>query len=96
MTKVLVLLLALVSIPAQAEAIMWCLNTDGGKIVLTDEKCKNKVGHLAYTLNNTSETTLGCWTNDSLAIHVLWSDKYLRSYDYKGWTIVEKNNTSTM
>jgi hypothetical protein len=48
---------------------------------------------IAYVLTNTSETTMGCWTNDSLAIHVLWSGKYFRSYDYTGWTIVKKEVT---
>ena len=29
-------------------------------------------------------------TSDSIAFHVLWSGKYLGSYDYTGWTIVKK------
>lgn len=81
---------------AQAEAIMWCLNQNGNKIVLTDEFCANKKSMIAYVLSNTSETTTGCWTSDSLAIHVLWSNQYLRSYDYNGWTVVKKDNPSTM
>ena len=78
---------------AQAEAIMWCLNENGNKIVLTDELCPNKKSMIAYVLTNNSETTMGCWTNDSLAIHVLWSGKYFRSYDYNGWTVVKKEVT---
>jgi hypothetical protein len=93
--KLIALSIALFSITAQSEAIMWCLNTEGGKIVLTDENCK-KSGKIAYVISNTSETTIGCWTNDSMAIHVIWSGKYLRSYDYLGWTIVNKDNPATM
>jgi hypothetical protein len=86
----------LLSVTAQAEAIMWCMNTEGGKIVLTDEKCNNRSGNIAYILSATSETTMGCWTSDSVAVHVLWANKYLRSYDYTGWTIVKKDSGSTM
>lgn len=94
--KKLILALSFVSLNANAEAIMWCLNQDGNKIVLTDELCANKKSMIAYVLTNTSETTMGCWTNDALAIHVLWSNKYFRSYDYNGWTVVKKDNPSTM
>ncbi len=96
MIKISALLLTLFSITAHSEAIMWCLNLDGNKIVLTDEFCANKKSMIAYVLSNTSETTMGCWTNDALAIHVLWSNKYFRSYDYNGWTVVKKDNPSTM
>jgi hypothetical protein len=95
--KLTALLVILFSITAQAEAIMWCMNTEGGKIILTDEKCTNKSGNIAYILGSSNQsTTMGCWTSDSMAIHVLWSERYLRSYDYNGWTIVNKNNPSTM
>jgi len=90
--KKLILALFFVSLNANAEAIMWCLNQDGNKIVLTDESC-TKSGKIAYILSNTSETIMGCWTNDALAIHVLWSSKYMRSYDYEGWTVVKKEST---
>lgn len=91
--KKLILALSFVSLNANAEALMWCLNENGNKIVLTDEFCPNKKSMIAYVLTNNSETTMGCWTNDSLAIHVLWSGKYMRSYDYLGWTVVKKEPT---
>jgi hypothetical protein len=96
MKRSLIAITLLFSVTAQAEAIMWCMNTEGGKIVLTDEKCNNKSGNIAYILSASSETTMGCWTSDSVAVHVLWANKYLRSYDYTGWTIVKKSNGSTM
>jgi hypothetical protein len=93
--KLIAFTIGFFSITAHSEAIVWTVNTEGGKIVLTNESCK-KVGNLAYILSNTSETTIGCWTNDAVAIHVLWSEKYLRSYDYNGWVIIDKSNPSTM
>lgn len=91
--KLIALSMMAFSMTAQSEAIMWCLNQDGNKIVLTDEYCANKKSMIAYVLTNTSETTTGCWTNDAMAIHVLWSNKYFRSYDYDGWTVVKKDPT---
>lgn len=91
--KLIALSIMAFSMTANAEAIMWTNNTEGGKIVLTNERCSNKTGSIAYILSQTSDTTMGCWTNDSVAIHVLWSGKYLRSYDYDGWTVVKKDPT---
>jgi hypothetical protein len=48
---------------------------------------------IAYVLSNNSETIMGCWSSDSMAVHVLWSGQYFRSYDYNGWTIVKKDST---
>lgn len=91
--KIIALALVAFAGTAQAEALMWCLNENGNKIVLTDELCPNKKSMIAYVLTNNSETTMGCWSSDSLAIHVLWSGKYFRSYDYNGWTVVKKEVT---
>jgi hypothetical protein len=91
--KLIALSLVAFSMTANAEAIMWSMNTEGGKIVLTDERCSNKTGNIAYILSQKSDTITGCWTSDSVAIHVLWSGQYLRSYDYVGWTIVKKEST---
>lgn len=96
MTKLLAGLLLAVSIGAQAEAIMWCYNTTGGKIVLTDEKCtRGTAGRMAYTLstNPNAETLIGCWTRDALAIHVLWDGSVLKSYDYSDWHIIKNDAT---
>lgn len=81
---------------AQAEAIMWSLNTEGNKIVLTDEFCNNGKSMVAYIAGPKIDTITGCWTNDAISIHVMWSGQYLRSYDYLGWTIVKKDKPSTM
>ena len=91
--KNLILALSFVSLNANAEAIMWTSNTDGGKIVLTDELCSGNKAMIAYITGQKGETITGCWTNDSVSIHVMWSGKYLKSYDYTGWTIVKKDST---
>jgi hypothetical protein len=48
---------------------------------------------IAYVLSNTAETITGCWTHDSMAVHVVWLGQYVRSYDYEGWTIIKKEAT---
>lgn len=93
MKRSLLAITMLFSVTAQAEALMWCLNTEGNKIVLTDELCSNGKAMIAYIVSQKNETITGCWSSDSLSIHVMWSGKYLRSYDYTGWTIVKKEVT---
>jgi len=88
--KNLILALSFVSLNANAEAIMWTLNTEGNKIVLTDELCSGNKTMIAYIVSQKNETITGCWSSDSVSIHVMWSGKYLRSYDYLGWTVVKK------
>jgi hypothetical protein len=93
MKRNLIALSLLFCTTANAEAIMWCLNENGNKIVLTDEFCANKKSMIAYVLSNTAETITGCWTHDSMAVHVVWLGQYVRSYDYEGWTIIKKEAT---
>ena len=93
MKRNLIALTLLFCTTANAEAIMWCLNENGNKIVLTDEFCVNKKSMIAYITGQTGETITGCWSSDSISIHVMWSGQYLKSYDYQGWTIVKKNSS---
>ena len=93
MKRNLIALTLLFCTTANAEAIMWCLNENGNKIVLTDELCSNKKSMIAYITGQTGETITGCWSSDSISIHVMWSGQYLKSYDYQGWTIVKKNSS---
>lgn len=93
MKRLLLALTLLISVSAHAEAIMWCYNSNGGKIVLTDELCSRAKGNIAYIVPETGETVMGCWASDAVAIHVLWSGKYLKSYDYTNWVVVKKEVT---
>lgn len=81
------LLVALALIPtlAHAEALWETYNKGGGKIVLTDEKCRDGAHLLAYSMMPDYPTILGCWTADNSYVHIGWYDGTLRSYTYTGW-----------
>ena len=84
MSKLLIALL-MVPIIAHSEALFETNNKAGGKIVLTDEYCRDGVHKLAYTMMVGQSTLLGCWTADSQYVHIGWYDGDLRSYPYSGW-----------
>lgn len=88
--KKLLIALLLVSSVVKAEAIFQTKNQSGGSIVLTDEKCNNGTGYLAYSMTPNGNTILGCYLADKLYIHIFWREGGMRSYDYNGWYPVEK------
>jgi len=98
MNKLLVAILGAillgVCITVNAAPIMYTKNNSNGKIVLTDEKCLSEAakGRLAYSTKPNEETLVGCWTNDEIAIHIFWAEKYLRSYEYTDWVILKKDD----
>lgn len=81
---------------AHGSPIMYLPNNADGKIVLTDEPCVrgNGKGLLAYTTGHNMPTQLGCWTNDDLAVHIMWEGTDLRSYDYQNWVVVKKDKST--
>lgn len=90
------LLIALAFIPAlaQAEASFELKNQSGGKMVLTDIKCTNSNGYVAYSTMPNNTTLTGCWSADSEYVHILWSDGDFRSYPAKAWTFIGKPKTN--
>jgi hypothetical protein len=90
------ILLMAFTFSAQAKPILYTLNDGGGRIVLTDEKCKKHTGKLAYATLPKAETQLGCWTSDDLNIHIQWQNSELRSYDYDGWNVVGDTSKSSL
>ena len=74
---------------AQAKAIAESNNKGGGKIVLTDETCRQKGYRLAYTQMNGYPTLLGCWSMDNSFVHIMWYDNDLRSYPIDTWNLIE-------
>ena len=81
------LLIALLMVPllGHAEALFETYNKAGGRIVLTDEYCRDGAHKLAYSMMPNYPTLLGCWTADSQYVHIGWYDGDLRSYPYSGW-----------
>jgi hypothetical protein len=89
MSKLLIALL-IVSSTVQAEALFETNNKAGGKIVLTDEVCRDNKHKLAYSMMDGSDTLLGCWSADSSYVHIGWYDGSLRSYPYGIWNYTSK------
>ena len=89
------LLLALCFGTAQAETIAFVSNKGGGRIVITDDTNKTCPSNtrVAYTTTETNRTQTGCWTLDSLYIHILWSDGELRSYPLEAWEFTKPSKT---
>jgi hypothetical protein len=93
MNKLLIALL-LVSSAANAEALFQLNNNAGGKIVLTDELCRNNKNRLAYSMSPNHDTILGCWSADSSYVHIGWYEGGIRSYTYEGWVDVRTTKSS--
>ena len=94
MRKALLIALLLAPLMANAKVIAETINKNGGKIVLTDEQCRDNRYKLAYAMSPGVSTLLGCWTADDSFIHVQWYDGDLRSYPYDGWVMKNpKSNT---
>ena len=72
---------------AQAKVIAELVNKGGGKIVITNEACRQAGYKLAYTQMDGAQTLLGCWSMDDSFIHILWYDNDLRSYPLEFWVL---------
>ena len=94
MRNIILLMAALLSITAEAKVIAETPNQGSGKIVLTDEACRQKGYKLAYTQMSGYSTLLGCWSSDDSFVHIMWYDNDLRSYPMDTWYLPEtKPNT---
>ena len=85
------LLLVIVSLTLcttlEAKVIAETNNLGGGRIVLTDEACRQKGYRLAYTQMSGQQTILGCWSSDDSFVHIMWYDNDLRSYPIENWIL---------
>jgi hypothetical protein len=79
---------------AHADAIFETPNQGGGKIVLTDELCRDNSHKLAYSMIAGADTILGCWAADSQYVHIGWYDGSLRSYPVDGWVYLKSNKSN--
>ena len=78
---------------AQAKVIAELPNKGGGRIILTDEACRQKGYKLAYSQMEGNSTLLGCWSTDSQFVHIMWYDNDLRSYGIEYWRLVDTKPT---
>ncbi len=78
MKKMLALLLLCLSAHVSADTFATQPNNAGGKIVLTDELCKDTNGKIyeklnrAYNYGSTGYTSEGCWYIEDETIVVVW------------------------
>jgi len=91
--KKLLAILALVTLPVFGETLATAVNRDGGMLVLTDVKCKNKNSFIAYTFASNGSTTLGCWISDDSFVMIQWSDGDIRTYPIGIWQVKKSGNT---
>jgi hypothetical protein len=72
---------------AEAKIIAETNNNGGGKMVITDEKCRDNVNLLAYSVHPKTSTLFGCWLHDDNYIHIKWYDNDIRSYPIESWQL---------
>lgn len=77
-----------------AKSIAEMPNKGGGKVIITNELCRDKVNHLAYSYMAGQSTLGGCWVNDEIGIHIKWYDGDLRFYPYENWKMIESKETN--
>lgn len=91
--KKLLIVLALLPTLAFAEVIASMPNQAGGKIVLTNEECRNKgkvyeALRKSYFYTPEGITGDGCWYLDDETIVVVWADtKTIRRYPVENFDI---------
>lgn len=90
MNKLLTVLLIGLSLTANAKTVAELPNKGGGRIILTDETCRQKGFKLAYSQMEGASTLLGCWGMDSQFIHIMWYDGDLRSYGLEYWRLTNE------
>ncbi len=82
MKRFIVLLIALVAIPAFAGTKAYTKNGEGGQIVLTDEPCEaDSTMRRAYFFTEAHYTEEGCWKDDDITIFAVWDQQ--GKYRYK-------------
>ena len=100
MKKLLLALLAVSSL-ANAKGVAFFNNQAGGKVVITDEVCKNKEGKVyeglwrAYMYTSSGETDEGCFYVEDDVVRLSWAGSgNERKYPLNIFTLYEKQKTS--
>ena len=95
--KKLLLSLLCVSSLSMAEGIAWLSNNAGGKIIITNEICKDPDGKVYKKLNRiymyTSEglTMEGCFYAADDLVNAIWINGKQMKYAISDFTLYEKN-----
>lgn len=95
MKKLIAVLLIAVPMIGNAESIAYTINKNGGKIVLTNDKCGNFNLYHAYTSGNSTNSgsiTNGCWFLDEFTKQIIiqWEgNNTANTYDFNGWVFNE-------
>jgi hypothetical protein len=99
MKNKLLLVLFLVSGIANAWNVAWMPNKAGGRIVLTNEPCKDRKTGKSYSELNrlfmyTSEgyTMDGCFYVSGELVNVVWANGSEMKYELLDFTLYEKSN----
>lgn len=88
MPKLLPLLLALLSVSAQAEVIATSPTKEGGEIRLTDEPCDRKPGtRFMYIRTPGGKPYAGCWQLADGDVLVQFNDGDVYVYDANNFTV---------
>lgn len=91
MKKFIVLLIALLAMPAFAGTKAYTKNEGGGEIVLTDEPCESNDTMLrAYMYTNTHYTEEGCWRDDDRTIYTQWDKQGEKRYKKKWFRVANR------
>jgi hypothetical protein len=83
-----------------AKGVAWMPNQAGGKIVLTDEVCKDNKGKVYKALNKlymyteAGYTQEGCFYISDETVKTIWSDGNEMRYPIENFTIYQKKETS--
>jgi hypothetical protein len=105
--KKLLIALLVVSGVASAETVATLPNQAGGKIVLTDEVCKDPAtGEIytalrrSYNYSSSGGTSEGCWTLEDETIVVVWinsnGSRDRSRYPLSNFTIKKTGNRKTL
>ena len=91
MKKFVILLSALLAVPAVADTKAYRSLKQGGEIVLTDEACeKFEDMQRAYWYNDKGETYDGCWRHDDRTIYFKWSNEGESRYPKTKFKVVDR------
>ena len=80
---------------AYADSVAYLQNKLGTRIIITDVKCSNESGHVAYTTATSGKTLGGCWFMDDQNVHIHWEDGDYYAYPITAWILLKQPKEET-